>query len=205
MRKGKRKTFFSGLKVRTSLILVLVFFFGMLIAGAALGVLSLRMNNDALHDIVRDQETASSMDEAINQYQKVQVMMGRAMASFTVNGDLLNNSIADAWGGAGETGALSASSQALLRNAENQIEQSTQAFQAFKAQAEASMAPESGYERVITSYDELMSSGLSKLLEALKSSRMEEYNDVLSNLVVPMEANLLQAYQTLKTDRKSVV
>ncbi len=198
MHAGK-KSFFRAPKVRTSLILVLAFFFFMLIAGAALGVVSLKLNNDSLSSIVQDQETASSMDEAINEYQNVQVMMGRAMASFTVNSDLLNNSIASAWGGNGDSAAaLSDASQALLTQAEQQIARSREAFAAFKSRAEASMAPESGYDRVINAYAELTSSGVTKLLDALKAGQMEEYNDVLTNLVVPMEANLQQAYQSLK-------
>ncbi len=197
MQAGK-KSLSGALKVRTSLILVLVFFFGMLIAGAALGVFSLKLNNDALKNIVRDQQTGSSMDEAINQYQDVQVMMGRAMASFTVNSDLHNSSIVSAWGGGERASGLSDASQALLKEAERQLAQSREAFAAFKTRAEATMAPESGYDRVISAYDELTSSGLSKLLEALRAGKMEDYNDVLTNLVVPMEANLQQAYETLK-------
>ncbi|MER1966503.1 methyl-accepting chemotaxis protein [Castellaniella sp. GW247-6E4] len=197
MQIGK-KVLFGALKVRTSLILVLTFFFVMLVAGAALGVLSLRFNNDALKSIVRDQHTASSMDAAINQYQDVQVMMGRTMASFTVNSDLLNNSIVSSWSGDEQASGLSDASQALLKEAERQIARSREAFSVFKTQAEATMAPESGYDRVINAYDELTSSGLTKLLDALKSGQMETYNDVLTNLVVPMEANLQQSYETLK-------
>jgi len=199
MQARKKKALFGALKVRTSLILVLVFFFFMLIAGAALGVYSLKINNDALQRIVRDQETASSMDEAINQYQDVQVMMGRAMASFTVNSDLLNNSIAATWGGGDDQASgLSDASQALLQQAETQIARSREAFAAFEKRADATMAPESGYQRVIFAYDELTSSGVTKLLDALKRGEMEAYNDVLVNLVVPMETNLQQAYESLK-------
>ncbi|MGB6156434.1 MAG: Tar ligand binding domain-containing protein, partial [Castellaniella sp.] len=87
----------SALKVRTSLVLVLVFFFVMLVSGALLGVLSLKMNNDALKSITRGQETISILDDAYGQYQQAQVLMGRTLASVVVNSDLTNNAILSNW------------------------------------------------------------------------------------------------------------
>lgn len=201
MRTGKR-SLLGALKVRTSLILVLVFFFVMLVSGAALGVLSLKINNDAQKSIVANQQASTSLDTAISEYKDVQVVMGRAMASFVVNSDLLNNNIAQAWGGADAaesgTAALSDVSQKLLTDAEKQIARSKEAFQTFRQQAEVLMEPESGYEQVVSSYDELMANGLVPAMALLKAGQMEPFNTLLTDMVIPMESNLYQAFRTLR-------
>lgn len=208
--RTSNKSLLGALKVRTSLILVLVFFFVMLVSGAALGVLSLKINNDAQKSIVANHQVAATLDAAISEYKDVQVIMGRAMASFVVNSDLLNNNIAQAWGGAGsdDSGgasvALSDESRALLASAEREITLSRDAFQAFKQQAQLLLSPESGYEQVVTSYDELMSNGLVPLMGLLKAGQMEPFNEMLTERVVPMEANLYQAYRTLQHYQQTV-
>lgn len=202
--RTSKKSLLGALKVRTSLILVLVFFFVMLVSGAALGVLSLKINNDAQKAIVANHQIAATLDAAISEYKDVQVIMGRAMASFVVNSDLLNNNIAQAWGGAGSDDsdgasvALSDESRALLASAEREITLSREAFQTFKEQAQSSLGAESGYEQVVTSYDELMSSGLIPLMGLLKAGQMEPFNEMLTERVVPMEVNLYQSYRTLQ-------
>lgn len=200
--RTSNKSLLGALKVRTSLILVLTFFFVMLVSGAALGVLSLKINNDAQGSIVANHHASASLDIAISEYKDVQVMMGRAMASFVVNSDLLNNNIAQAWGGSSTDGSgaggLSDVSQKLLVDAEKQITRSKEAFQTFKRQAEALMDPESGYEQVISSYDELMANGLVPLMALLKAGQMEPFNTMLTDMVVPMESNLYQAFRTLQ-------
>lgn len=208
--RTSNKSLLGALKVRTSLILVLVFFFVMLVSGAALGVLSLKINNDAQKSIVANHQVAATLDAAISEYKDVQVIMGRAMASFVVNSDLLNNNIAQAWGGAGsdDSGgasvALSDESRALLASAEREITLSRDAFQAFKQQAQLLLSPESGYEQVVTSYDELMSNGLVPLMGLLKAGQMEPFNEMLTERVVPMEANLYQSYRTLQHYQQTV-
>lgn len=206
MRTGK-KSLLGALKVRSSLILVLVFFFAILLANAALGVMSLKINNDAQKSIVANHALAATLEVAISEYKDVQIIMGRAMASFVVNSDLLNNTIAQEWGGSGtdDSGvALSDESRALLAEAERQITRSQDAFQSFREQAEHLLTPESGYERVITSYDELMTNGLAPLLGLLKVGQVEPFNDMLTERVVPMEANLYQSYRTFQHYQQTI-
>src|SRR3546814_18497184 len=73
---------FSNMKIRSSLILVLAFFLAMLVAGAALGVLSLRANNQALNNIVLTQRLGANLSTVIDGSKNVQHILGRAVASF---------------------------------------------------------------------------------------------------------------------------
>ncbi|MBV6273154.1 Tar ligand binding domain-containing protein [Alcaligenaceae bacterium CGII-47] len=198
----RKKSFLGALKVRTSLILVLVFFFVMLVSGAALGVLSLKINNEAQRSIVASQQVISSLDTALGEYQDVQVVMGRVMASFVINSDLLNNNIAQTWGSTGDAGdaltGLSDASRELLAQTDQQIMDSKKAFDLFKQQAREALDPASGYEQIITFYDELIATGLVPLMGSLKAAKMEEFDAMLADRVIPMEAKLHQAYHTLR-------
>lgn len=71
-----RVAMFKNLKVRTSLVLVLIFFVVMLLAGAALGLLSLRANNDTFQQAVRTQNIRAALSEAIDHFKSTQVALG---------------------------------------------------------------------------------------------------------------------------------
>src|SRR3546814_18525431 len=75
----------------------------MLVAGAALGVLSLRANNQALNNIVLNQRLGANLSTVIDGYKNVQTILGRAVDSFIVNSDQQNYAIANEWGGASAT------------------------------------------------------------------------------------------------------
>src|SRR5690606_40669745 len=68
----------SNMKIRTSIILVLVFYLLMLIAGAALGVLSLRAGNVSVDSIVQNQRAGAALAQAVDGYRNVQSSLGRA-------------------------------------------------------------------------------------------------------------------------------
>src|SRR3546814_18810921 len=97
----RKPTFFTNMKIRSSLILVLVFFLIMLVAGAALGVLSLQANNRALNNIVLNQRLGASLYSVIDNYKNVQTILGRAVTSYMVNSDQQSYAIASEWGGTG--------------------------------------------------------------------------------------------------------
>lgn len=71
----------SNMKIRTSIILVLVFYLIMLIAGAALGVLSLRLGNVSLESIVQNQRAGASLSTAVEGYRNVQSSLTRAVTA----------------------------------------------------------------------------------------------------------------------------
>ncbi|MGB6242174.1 MAG: methyl-accepting chemotaxis protein [Castellaniella sp.] len=203
-----QKRLFSALKVRTSLVLVLVFFFVMLISGALLGVLSLKMNNDALQRIAHEQETVSLLDDAIYQYENVHVVMGRTLASIVVNSDLTNSAILSNWN-ADDTGAsatvLSAGTQALLVQVEDRIKSTAQAMGQFQQAAAQHLPADSGAAEISKAYDELVSKALPAALEQLKAGQIDQYNQVLIDQVDPLEQTLIQAYQVLKQKETNVI
>ncbi|WP_322998409.1 methyl-accepting chemotaxis protein [Castellaniella sp.] len=196
-----QKRLFSALKVRTSLVLVLVFFFVMLISGALLGVLSLKMNNDALKRIAGEQETVSLLDDAVYQYENVQVLMGRALASIVVNSDLLNNSISANWNAASDdasASALSDDTRALIDQAHAALERAGQVIDHFNRAAAASLPAGSGADRVGQLYAGLVGDAVPAVLEQLKAGRIDQYEALQKSRVDPVEQKLNEAYQSLK-------
>lgn len=99
----------SNLKIRTSQILVQAFFLLML-AGAALGILSLRANNMALERVANNQRLGAMLYDAINGYKNVHATLGQAIISFAVNSDQQSYAVSQAWGGITNS-ALSAQSR----------------------------------------------------------------------------------------------
>jgi len=71
---------FKNLKVRTSVVLVLVFFLLMLIAGAALGVLSLHFANRGLQTIVQQQNVIKELNQANEQFLTAQSFLEQSAA-----------------------------------------------------------------------------------------------------------------------------
>ncbi|CDM24841.1 Methyl-accepting chemotaxis protein I [Castellaniella defragrans 65Phen] len=203
MQSGGR-SLIGALKVRTSLVLVLVFFFIMLISGALLGVLSLKMNNDALREIAADDEAVRLLDESVGRYREVQVLMGRTLGSIVVNSDLANSAILSAWAGEGQAGgssALSDGSRALIALAETRLGQARVAFDRFRSAAQAQMtgSEQAGHvERISQTYAHLLDKVLPPVLAQLKAGQIEEYENLQSKTVEPAERDFVQAAQALK-------
>ncbi|MGA0583794.1 MAG: methyl-accepting chemotaxis protein, partial [Castellaniella sp.] len=198
------KSLIGALKVRTSLILVLVFFFFMLISGALLGVLSLKMNNDALREISADDEAVGLLDDSIDRYRTIQVLMGRTLGSIVVNSDLANSAILSEWATdskSGGTSGLSDSSRALIAQVEQRLGQAREALDRFRATAEEHMNDgEQGrqVEQIIQIYAQLLDKELPPVLAQLKAGNIEQYDALQSGSVGPVERQFEQAVQTLK-------
>ncbi|CFW12207.1 methyl-accepting chemotaxis protein I [Bordetella pertussis] len=75
------RKFLANLSIRGSLLGVLAFFSFMLVVGAALGVLSLRVSNDTLQGVKQTQDVADAMDRVVNSYKDALNGLGRAAAS----------------------------------------------------------------------------------------------------------------------------
>src|SRR5690606_34326498 len=138
-------------------------------------------SNDGQEAVMGSQQVLIELDRAVNEYQSVQVIMGRTLASFVVNSDLMNNTIALAWGGAEAEGtsALSQESRDLLTAAEYHLGLLRAGFESFAHHAAAQ--PDSGYERVVDTYQELVDKGLVPLLDLLRDGQVEPYNDMLTD------------------------
>src|SRR5690554_5187661 len=111
-----KKSLVSNMKIRTSIVLVLVFYLLMLIAGAALGVLSLRASNGSLDSIVQNQRAGAALAQAVDGYRNVQSALGRAAS-------------ARVFGTASEV-------DALLTQGREHFDASLNAFTAFQRNAE---------------------------------------------------------------------
>lgn len=74
-----RFSMFNNLKVRTSLVLVLVFFVFSLLVGAGVGLYSLRASNQTFAHVVTMQNSQAALSEAIDRFKSVQVYMGLAI------------------------------------------------------------------------------------------------------------------------------
>ncbi|QAA92916.1 methyl-accepting chemotaxis protein [Pollutimonas thiosulfatoxidans] len=201
---------FTRMKIRTSLILVLVFFLIMLVAGAALGVLSLRANNRALDNIVANQRLGATLYSVIDNYKNVQTILGRAVTSYMVNSDQQSYAIASEWGGttdASATSALSDESRALIDEARKEYDQSLVRFAGYRELAAKAHDPESRYARVIDAYASLMEGGVLPLLEMLTAGEVAKYHAFLGSTTLFLEEDLysslgsLEAYQQRIIDR----
>ncbi|MFT0531523.1 methyl-accepting chemotaxis protein [Castellaniella hirudinis] len=196
-----KKSWLGALKVRTSLVLVLAFFFVMLIAGALLGVVSLKLNNDALKTIANEQKTVAVLDTAVNQYQDVQVLMGRALASIVVNNDLANNAILSNWNAdadAGGLAVLSDESQSLIAQAESSLQKARQSLALFAREAESHLSGDLRAADVQALYGQLVDQAIPAVMAALKSGSIDEYQSLQKSQVDPAEQKFTQAYQALE-------
>ncbi|MGX5660257.1 methyl-accepting chemotaxis protein [Castellaniella ginsengisoli] len=204
------KSLIGALKVRTSLILVLVFFFFMLISGALLGVVSLKMNNDALREISADDEAVGLLDDSIDRYRTIQVLMGRTLGSIVVNSDLANSAILSEWATdskSGGTSGLSDSSRALIAQVEQRLGQAREALDRFRATAEEHMNEgEQGrqVEQIIRIYAQLLDKELPPVLAQLKAGNIEQYDALQSGSVGPVERQFEQSVQALKQHQQEL-
>ncbi|PLC52204.1 methyl-accepting chemotaxis protein [Pollutimonas nitritireducens] len=203
----RKFSLFSNLKIRTSLILVLAFFLLMLVAGAALGVLSLRAGNMSLHNIVQNQRLGSALYESIDGYKNVQTGLGRTVASFIVNSDQQANAIAAEWGGAKNTdaAALSDETNALLASARSEFNQSQARFSGFVELIKGVPDPESSYARVVEGYTTLMSGGVEPLFDMLASGKVKEYHTFLGGTTLFLEQDLYSSLSSLQNYQQRLI
>lgn len=159
----------ANLKVRTSLILVLVFFLAMLVAGAALGILSLRANNGALQSIVVNQRVGSAMYQAIESYKETQTLIGRAAISYVVSNDLQNQDLMAEWSDvAPKTSAISSATRDALDATRKQFEQAQEAFFEYQGVATQLEGTNDYYQRVDAAFMSLMQGGVLPLIAYLE-------------------------------------
>ncbi|WP_323011387.1 methyl-accepting chemotaxis protein [Castellaniella sp.] len=195
-----KKSWLGALKVRTSLLLVLIFFFVMLVAGALLGLVSLKMNNDAMKHTANEQSAVSVLDTAVNQYQDVRILMGRVLASIVVNNDLANNAILSNWNAESDsdsTAVLSDESQALIAQAETSLQRARQSLAQFKEAAASHLDGDSGADQTQALYAQLIDQAIPSVLAALKSGNIDEYQALQKSQLDPAEKQFTQAYEAL--------
>lgn len=186
---SKIKSLFVNMKIRTSLILVLLLFFIMLVAGAVLGVGSLYLNNQSLDAIVTNQRAHARLLEASDRYKDVQITVGRALASYMVNSDLQNAAIGNEWGGSEQNtdSVLSDESRELITLARKQYSESLQIFADFQKLAANIPDPNHYYSSVATSFKTLTEDGVQPLIDMVAAGQVAEYHSFLGTAVLYLE------------------
>ena len=77
------RKFFANMTIRASLLWVLAFFSFMLVIGAALGVLSLRISNGTLAELKQSQELDDALGRVVLSYKDALNGLSRAASSIT--------------------------------------------------------------------------------------------------------------------------
>ncbi len=175
----------SNMKIRTSIILVLVFYLLMLIAGAALGVLSLRAGNISLDSIVQNQRAGAALAQAVDGYRNIQSSLTRA-ANARVFG-----TISDV--------------ESELREGRGHRDAAQAAFKRFQeiaanTEAESQLAPQ-----IAQRYEALMSRGVAPMLDALARGEDGEYEHLRDYIVPPLERELLDSWNALQRAQQAVI
>lgn len=196
---------FANLKVRTSLVLVLGIFFIMLIGGAVLGVGSLHLNNQAMGDVVRNQQAQASVVSAFNRYKDVQITLGRAMASFLVNSDLHNYAVAREWGGSDSSSAISEQSRELVKRARDQYAATTDLLTQFQNLSEGLADPDGHYARVNRAFATLMTGGVQPLFMLLEQGNIERYQSFVDRTTLNLEEDLIRSVENLAASQQRVI
>ena len=188
----KRLFSFNDLKVRTSLIIVLLFFILALIGGAALGILSLRQNNAALQQIVQHQQAADALNTSLDRYKETQTLLGRALASYAQNVGSQDYTTLSSWveEGAGVAQSLDGKTGYLLEQARMRLQSSQENFARYENLGSQVPELERGYKRIIQQYHALIANGVTPLMDFLQEGRISEFNSLLNSRVSSLEEDL---------------
>lgn len=196
----------SNLKVRTSLVLVLGIFFFMLIAGAVLGVGSLHFNNQAMNEVVRNQQAQASVVNAFNSYKDIQITLGRTMASYMVNSDMQNYAVAQEWGsGSSSSTGISEASQKLLDEARDEYAATTQLFNEFETLTQEIPDPNGYYNRVRGAFSTLLVGGIEPLFMLLEQGDITRYQSFVGRTTVHLEDDLVRTVGQLASHQQQLI
>lgn len=197
----------SNLKVRTSLILVLLFFLLALISGAALGILSLKQNNYALQQIMQHQRAMTMLNASISAYKDGQNYLGRALASYSQNVGAHDYTAASAWveKGAGVAQALDASTTHLLELARSQFNGSEQRFERYKEQGQYIPELRDEFEQMVAAYDKLMAQGIPPLFDHILAGSPNDFNNHLMSMTNQLEDEVTNLEMLLSIEQQDLV
>lgn len=169
---------FNHLKVKTSLILVLLFFIAALIGGAALGILSLKQNNLALQQIVQGQRASDALSQALDSYKESQAILGRALASYAQNISSEDYTTANEWieEGAGVRRSLDKQTAHLIAEVQRKVASSQEAFIRYQELAEHSPELAASQAYLAESYNALIKAGILPLINHLSRGEISQFN-----------------------------
>lgn len=169
-----RFAMFKNLKVRTSLVLVLIFFVASLIVGAALGLFSLRSNSQTFAQAVYSQNVRAALSESIDRFKSVQVTMGLAVEAILRYRVGQQAEIIAAGGYPVEMITTGEPARQYIDRAKEDLAESRAAFERFLALTEGQTARV--YNSVSNAYASLMNGGVEPLYDFLERGDIEGYN-----------------------------
>ncbi len=170
----RKSSLASNMKIRTSIVLVLVFYLVMLIAGAALGVLSLRAGNGSLESIVQNQRGSAALAESVNVYRDARSALDRA-ATARVYGTV-------------------AQVNALLDEGRRQYDASMKSFKTFVEEAQHTEAGKELVPTVQRNFEALMTRGVKPMFDVLASGNAAQYERMRDGTVHNMERDLFNSW-----------
>lgn len=197
----------SNLKVRSSLIIVLIFFMLMLVAGAALGILSLKANNHALETIVSNQRAGVALTQAVERYKDTQTYLGRSVASYVVHHAKHNYTTTSEWveEGAGGLTTLDSGTTALLNRSQLELARAVSAFDEFKELSTTLADPTGTYRRVNDVFGTILTKEVPPLIQLLREGKLSEFDVGLSSLAVGLELNLMSSLEELNRQQSEII
>ncbi|AOB33602.1 chemotaxis protein [Bordetella sp. H567] len=162
------RRFFANMTIRASLLWVLVFFSLMLVLGAALGVLSLRVGDATMQDMRRSQAIGNALQDVVGDYKSAMIGLGRAAALH------LNEVIKQVGQPAVPAAGLSDSAKPLLDFARISYDKAQADFKKYQA-----LPRPPGLEQEFKEIDEafiaLMGQGLKVMFDDLAKADMPAY------------------------------
>ncbi|OZI32623.1 chemotaxis protein [Bordetella genomosp. 1] len=192
------RTFLANLTIRSSLLGVLAFFSFMLVLGAALGVLSLRISNGTLVEIKQTQDLADSMGRVVAANKDTLNGLGRAATA----------QYADIVRSIGQPmlvqQGLAAEAAGLVQRAKASLNRAQTEFDYYKSLPHPDSAAESMKE-VDAAFNTLVSQGLTPLIAALEKADMPGYQSHVQMVQDALEARFARAVEAFDFWRASLV
>ncbi|GLK94006.1 methyl-accepting chemotaxis protein [Achromobacter xylosoxidans] len=182
------RKFLANMTIRSSLLWVLAFFSFMLVIGAALGVLSLRISNGTLAEIKQSQELDDAVGRVVSSYKDSMTGLGRAAAA----------NYADIVKSVGQptllTQGLSSDAAGLLERAKASMNKGQAEYEYYKSLARPAEAAEA-LKEIDESYEALVRQGLTPLVAALEKADMPAYQKQVQTVQDALEGRYARAIE----------
>ncbi|WP_251866029.1 Tar ligand binding domain-containing protein, partial [Achromobacter sp. Marseille-Q4962] len=182
------RKFFANMTIRGSLLWVLAFFSFMLVIGAALGVLSLRVSNQTLAEIKQAQELDDAVSRVVGSYKDTLNSLGRAATSNY--GDIVRNIGQPVLVSQG----LSGEAAGMLQRAKSALNKTQTEFEYYKTLPkpdDAEAAPI--LKEIEDAYLVLAQQGLAPLVTALEKADMPGYQTQVQMVQDALESRFARA------------
>ncbi|WZB61133.1 methyl-accepting chemotaxis protein [Achromobacter xylosoxidans] len=182
------RKFFANMTIRASLLWVLAFFSFMLVIGAALGVLSLRISNGTLAELKQSQELDDALYRVVLSYKDA--LNGLSRAASSNYADIVRNvgqATLPAAGLAGEAAGL-------LQRAKASLNKGQAEYEYYKSLAKPADALES-LKEIEESYSILIQQGLNPLAATLEKGDMPGYQTQVQMVQDTLEGRFARAIE----------